>query len=153
MTPIWGLEEYVVPFVAKVAGERPDFGNCRTMAVLDAEGRMVAGIVFHNWSPERGVLEVSAAAVDPRWATRTVLMEAFGYAFAHAQMVVARTADENHRTRRLWKAFGAEEYILPRLRGREASEAIMLLSDDAWKASSFMRSRNGQVKSSGSAGP
>jgi RimJ/RimL family protein N-acetyltransferase len=109
------------------------------MAVLDGEGRMVAGIVFHNYSPEHGVIEVSAAATTPRWATREVLNAALGYVFAHCQMAVARIAEDNLPARRLWKALGATEYILSRMRGRTASDALQLLTDDAWAQSKLKR--------------
>lgn len=139
MTPLWLPPEAVVPFVAGLTGDGYDFGRCRAMGVFDAQGRMVAGILFHNWNEKTGVMEVSAAATDKRWASRDVLNEAFGYVFANAQMCVARTHEGNTAVRRLWKAFGAIEYILPRLRGREASEAVLLLTDDAWAQSRFKR--------------
>lgn len=139
MKPVWGMEGAVVPFVASLAGLRPDFGNCRTLAVLDKTEKLVAGLVFHNWSPENGVIEVTGASVTPKWATREVLTTACNYVFSHCQLAVARTAVENMAVRRLWKALGAEEYILPRLRGRTASEAILLLTDDAWAQSKLKR--------------
>ena len=142
MTPVWSVPE-VVPFVARLAGVRPDFGNCRTMAVLDKNGGMVAGIVFHNWSPEHGVIEISAAAVTPKWATRAVLNTALDYVFAHCQMAVARIAEDNLQARRLWKGLGATEHILPRLRGRTANEAILMLTDDAWAQSKLKRQDHG----------
>lgn len=135
----WGREDLLAPWIAEEIGLPRPLGECRTAAVLDADGRLAAGVAFHNWNPEAGVIEVSAAAVDPRWASRSVLRVLFGYVFAVAQAAVARTPEENYRTRRLWKAFGAEEYIIPRLRGREASEAILLLTDDAWADSKFAR--------------
>ncbi|WP_139103263.1 GNAT family N-acetyltransferase [Pararhodobacter sp. CCB-MM2] len=118
-----------------------DFGHCRTAAVLDASGNMVAGFVFHNWQPETGVIECSGAALSPAWAKRSILKALFGYVFktAGCQMVVARTAEENTRVRRLWKALGAAEYVIPRLRGREASEAILCITDDAWHQSRLSR--------------
>lgn len=138
MTPIFGHEEAVVPFVAAVAGLRPDFGNCRTLAVVSGD-RLVAGVVFHNWSPESGVIELTAASVDRRWATRGVMNAVFGYAFSFCQAAVARTAEDNMTVRKLWKAFGAVEYIIPRLRGRAASDAILVLTDDAWAVSRYRR--------------
>lgn len=143
MTPVWNVPE-VVPFVAKLAGCRPDFGNCRTLAVLDRDGKLVAGLVFHNWSPEYGVIEVSAAATTARWATRQVLNTALDYVFAHCQMVVARIAEDNVPARRLWKGLGAREIILPRMRGRAASEALEMLTDDEWAQSKLKRSTHGQ---------
>jgi RimJ/RimL family protein N-acetyltransferase len=141
VTPVWGMDDLVVPFVAALAGEPPDFGNCRTMAIMNGDGEMVAGIVFHNWRPDHGVMEVSAAALDPKWATRGVLREAFGYIFdkAGCQLAVARTAEGNTRVRRLWRAFGATEYIIPRLRGRSASEAILTVTKEAWALSPLAR--------------
>ena len=133
MTPVWGMKAAVVPFVAALAGVRADFGECQTLAVLDRDGNLVAGLVFHNWSPEAEVIEISAAATTPKWATRAVLTEALGYTFGFCQMVVARIATDNAPARRLWKGLGATEHILPRLRGREDSESVQLLTDDAWR--------------------
>lgn len=141
MTPEWGDEDLLVPFAARVIGCRADFANCRTMGVYDRDGNVAAAVIFHNWSPEAGVMEVTCAAVNPRWATRGVLREGFDYIFNRAgcQMAVARTDEGNSAVRRLWKAFGASEYVIPRLRGRSASEAILCLTQEAWAASPFMR--------------
>lgn len=111
------------------------------MAVLDGQLRLAAGVVFHNWSPEFGLMEISAAAVSRRWATREVMREAFGYVFgtADCQMAIARCDEKNTAVRKLWSAFGAQEVIIPRLRGRMASEAVLTLTDDAWAQSRFMR--------------
>ena len=128
----------VVGFVAERCNIRADFGHCRTAGIFDGS-RMVAGVVFHNWSPEYGVIEVSAAADDPRWARRDVLKQLLGYVFSIAQLCVARTDEDNHRVRRLWVAFGASETIIPRLRGREAAEVVLTLPDDAWAASKLNR--------------
>lgn len=135
----WGSEDLISAWVAGELGLTRDFGPCRTAAVIAADGSLAAGVVFHRWDPEAGVIEVSAAARNSRWASRGVLAELFGYAFAHNQACVAQTDTGNHRVRRLWKAFGATEYIIPRLRGRMASAAILLLTDDAWAKSRFTR--------------
>lgn len=141
MTPVWGLDEHVVPFVARICDLPRGFGECRSLGVLNGRGDIVAGIVFHNWSPEAGVIEVSCGATDRRWATRHVLRTGFGYAFdlIGCQMVVGRTHEKSAAVRRLWAAFGADEYIIPRMRGRAASEAVTCLTQEAWAASKFMR--------------
>jgi len=125
----------------RLTGLTRDFGPCVTAAVVNKADEIVAGVVFHNWNPEAGVIEASAASVNPKWAQRGVLKELTDYAFRRAgcQMLVARTDEGNRRVRRLWKALGAAEYIIPRLRGREASEVILCVSDDAWQKSKFMR--------------
>lgn len=133
---VWGAP--VESFVGAHIEGGFDFGERRTAAVMDGK-KMIAGVIFHNWCPKSEVIEVSAAAIDPRWATRSVLRKLFEYGFSVAQVCVSRTHEDNKRVRRLWLAFGATEHILPRLRGREASEAVSILTDDAWKNSKFMR--------------
>lgn len=138
---VWGAN--VVPLVSGLLDCR-GFGECQTAAVVDAEGNFLAGVVFHNWSPETEVIEVSAAAVSPKWASRPNLQELFGYVFSIAQTCVARIHEDNERARRLWRSFGAQEFLLPRLRGRMASEAVEILTDDAWAKSRYMRHGQGQ---------
>lgn len=111
--------------------------------------KMVGGVVFHNWSPETGVIEISAAGDKGRWVSKSVLKEVFDYAFitAGCQMVVARIAEDNTAARDLWKSLGSDEVLIPRLRGRTASEAIELLTQEAWQSSRFNRSKNEQAES------
>ena len=68
-----------------------------------------------------------------------MLNEALDYIFTHCQMVVARHAETNIPARKLWRSLGATEHILPRMRGRTASEALALLTDDAWAQSKLKR--------------
>jgi len=124
MTPIW--DKRAKPFVLrlmaeKIPGAHLGFGNCQVMAVADREGRLCAGVVFHNWSPRAGVIEMTVAASDRRWMSRRVITEAFAYAFVEAgcQMVVFRVDPDDAHIRRLIAALGGQEYIIPRLRGRD----------------------------------
>lgn len=109
---------------------------------VEHKGELVAGIVFHNWEPEHGLIEISGAAENRRWFTREVIRVAFGYVFEGlgCQAVTARTAEDNGTVRHICKAIGAEEYIIPRLRGRDAAGVIYVLTDEAWKRSRFNRS-------------
>ena len=104
------------PRVAEWVGQRIEggqrgFGRCRALGVL-IDDRMAAGVVFHDWNPERGTIEISAAADDRRWLGRKVIRAAFGYAFDVARMAVTRTAERNEPVRKMWRAFGASEYVL-----------------------------------------
>lgn len=141
----WSTPDVIVPFVAKIAGLRPDFGECQALGVFDNSGDLMAGIIFHNWEPEAGVIEITAAATSPKWATKNVLRMALDYCYgiAGCQLVVSRHASDNMPARRLWLAMGATEYIIPRLRGRDASEVIATLPDNVWAQSKFMRHANG----------
>ena len=147
MTPIWGFKEIVVPYVAEIIGSRPDFGKCRTLAVFDSSNELAAGLIFNDWNPECGTICVSMAATSPKWATRRVMAAIAEYCYGQCgcQMVVARQSAENTRIRRLWRAVGAKEYIIPRLRGRNADEVISALTDDAWNKSKFNEVKNGSI--------
>ena len=128
----------------QIPGCERGFGANRSAFVVDSK-EIAAGVVFHNWSPTSEVIEVSAAAVNPKWATRSVLKDLFDYAYdgCGCQMVIARISAKNERARRLWRAFGASEYIIPRLRGRNENEAILTLTQEAWSASKFRGKRDG----------
>lgn len=144
MKVVWGAESVIVPFVAAQIGVNRPFGPCITAAVVDSQNNLAAGVVFHNYQPEHETIEASAAAINPKWATRSVLTELMGYAFQSCQMLVGRTHEDNARVRRLWKAMGAQEYIIPRMRGRAASEALLCITDDAWNQSKLNEARNGK---------
>jgi RimJ/RimL family protein N-acetyltransferase len=144
LTPFW--DDRIALWVARqIPGCERGFGPCKAMGVLNRKGDLVAGAVFHNWHPESGVIEMSVVIRDPRAWCRTVMKEAFDYAFkvAGCQMIVARTDPENERALRCWRALGADEYEIPRLRGRNKSEIVSTLTDDAWAAS---RMNKGQTK-------
>lgn len=83
---------------------------------------------------------MSAAGGDG-WLTRPVLHAMHDYVFNHAgcQLAVLQTSEHNQVMRRIAKAYGYREYVIPRLRGRDTAEAILTLTDDDWKASRFHR--------------
>ncbi len=133
-------------------GLEKSFGSCTTMGVI-RKGRMIAVVVFHNWQPECGVIEMSAASTDKRWLTRRVLHAMFSYCFdtTGVQMVVLRTAPGDTVMRRIMKSYGFKSYCIARLRGRNEDELINTLTDDDWKSNRFERQRNGKSKSTATA--
>lgn len=106
---------------------------------VEHDGKIVAGVVFHNWCPEHGVIEMSAAAETKRWVTRPVIRAALGYAFDEVgcQMVVSQMDLNNEAPRALWRGLGATEYVIPRLRGKNADGVLATFTDDAWRQSKF----------------
>ncbi|MFC3231267.1 hypothetical protein ACFOGJ_28725 [Marinibaculum pumilum] len=73
-----GLAAWTAARIDHVDGFAPP---CQCAAVTDAAGRVVAGIVFHDWQPAAGTLQLSMAAESPAWASRAVLAALFRYAF------------------------------------------------------------------------
>lgn len=124
----------VEQFVSKrIWGEYRPFGNCKAMAVLHKD-KMVAGVIFHNWQPAEGVIEISAASDSKLWLTRPVLRAMFDYCFddCGCQVVVMRISARDEPMKRICKSFGWELVTLPRLRGRDHDEVGCFLYDDVW---------------------
>lgn len=146
MTPLYGHSAVVADFVSKIIpGADRGFGASTAMGVIDDGGKLVAGLVYHNWYPETGVIEISVASITKRWLTRTVLRAIFAYPFDQLdiQLVVFRVAPADKGLRRILKAIGSTEHIIPRLRGRNEAEVVITLTVEAWQSSKFARNPNG----------
>lgn len=142
MNIIWGgagdpaKNDAIACFVAAhINGCERGFADFTTLGVTE-EGRLVAGVVYHNYSPEAGVIELSAAATSKRWLTRRVLKAMFGYPFDEigCQLAVLRVSEENRGMVEIARRFGFTSHRIPRLRGREEAEIIFTLTDNDWRA-------------------
>ena len=149
MQIIWGSSDStetrdIVRFVARqIVGAERGFGNCVTMGVIDGD-QLIAGMIFHNYSPENQTIELTGASTSRRWLTRSVFNAMFAYPFDQigCQMLVARHSEHNTRLRRMWNAVGASEYLIPRLRGRNEAEAIATYTAEAWREGKTMRGQH-----------
>jgi len=130
-------------FVSNIIyGEAAHIANYCSMAVVD-EGTVIAGVLYNNYYPKHGVIEMHAGSLDRRWLTRLVLRSMFSHAFDafRCQLCVLRVSEHNKSMLRIAKAYGFNEYVIPRLRGRDEAEHILTLSDDDWRANRFNRGR------------
>ena len=144
MKPYWA--ESVGPWVADRLsyGGPYDGPDCACMGV-EHLGKVVAGIVFHNWEQDAGIVELSVASeTKGLWATREVLNTIGDHAFGHlgCQMLMARQMYTNTPARALWTKLGASEHVVPRLFGRGTLGTVMFLTDDDWYNSKFYRGPN-----------
>lgn len=123
-------------------GKGREFGNCQAMAVME-DGELIAGIVFHNWEPDAGVIEISGAGTSKRWLTRQTLRAMFSVPFEQwgCQCLVMRVDPDDAALTRMLTAYGFELFVIPRLRGRDKAEHVFVLTDDSWKANKFNRHR------------
>lgn len=135
MTPVWGADEAVAAWVAAQIGMSRGFLKPRSLGVFDARGQIAAGVVFHDWNPEQSLIELSAAATDRRWLTRSVAQAAFGYAFGIARMAVTRTRETNRPVRRIWRALGASEHVIPQMWADDEAMILFTLRPEQWRAS------------------
>lgn len=142
---VYGQSEIVARFVASIPPFDPTrgFGNCTAIG-WDEDGVLIGGVVYHDWNPESGIIELSAASVSKRWLTRKSLQLMFAYPFDQlgCQMVVLRTAADNKQQNgrgiiRIAKAYGFEQVVVPRLFGRHTDGVLHLLTEEAWRGNGF----------------
>lgn len=116
-----------------------------TMGVFDGE-KLVAVILYNNWQPEAGVIEMHGAGITPRWLTKQVLGSMFSYPFEKlgCQNVIMRVSERNTRLLRILSAYGFDHVTIPRLRGRGEGERIFWLTDDAWRSNGFHEVEDGK---------
>jgi len=131
-----GHNDVVARFVAAhIPHCERGFGDkIMTLGVVDG-GRLIGGLVYHNYDPEASTIEISGAAIDPRWLTRTTLrlMHVYPFVDARCQMVVMRVSADNARLLRQLKALGYKRVTVERLFGRDRDGVVATLTDDVWK--------------------
>lgn len=149
MNIIWGgsrepqLNEALGNWLADQLGfTRPFEPPYSTMGVFDGE-RLLSVILYNNFHPEAGVVEIHGAGLSPRWLTKPVLWSMFNFPFNDlgCQVVVMRVSERNTRLKRILTTYGFKHVTIPRLRGRDEGERVFWLTDDAWKANGFHTKR------------
>jgi RimJ/RimL family protein N-acetyltransferase len=141
---VYGQDEVVAHAVAQMipAVRERGFGKCKAIGVIDGDGRLLAGIVYHNWSPEAGVIEISMAALPKtKWLTRETLHRMFEYPFDQigVQMIMHVVPADDERSLRQIAVAGHMFIKVPRLLGRDRDAVLCLLTREAWDASKFKR--------------
>lgn len=140
--------EEVKRFVADQLGYDRGFGPSTAIGFVES-GEIVAGVIYHNWHPESGVIEISAASSQRKWLNRSRLSAIFGYPFDQikCRMVVARIGEHNARARRIWRSLGAREYAIPELRSPREAEIVYTLTADQWRSGKFAGATVGEATS------
>jgi hypothetical protein len=118
----------------RIPGCERGFDNAQGVGFLGPDGGLQAGVVYHNWSPESGTIEISAASENRAWLTKDRLFAIFDYPpRIGCRMTVARTGESNARVRRIWRSLGANEYVIPALRSPTEAEIILTLPVEKWR--------------------
>ncbi len=104
-----------------------------TMAVME-DGKLIAGTVFHGYDPSSKIIELSSASVSKKWLTRPVIRAMFHLPFNMlvCQMAVLRVSSENETMLKVARNFGFNEYVIPRLFGRDDDGHIFTLTEEQW---------------------
>jgi hypothetical protein len=137
LTFLYGHDKAVAQFVAALIPECRQLGfadNVKTIGIIDEEGRLIAGLVYHNFSPDHGVMEMSGASISRRWVTRRVIARMFQYPFLECgvQMMVQRIPADDLRQLGQLAAYGYTLTKIPRLYGRHRDGVLATLTYEDW---------------------
>jgi len=143
MDYVYGYDEIVSDFVAQMipACQQRGFKNCKTIGII-SDVSLVAGLVYHNYNPDAGVIEISSAAIPgSRWMTRETVKRMYQYPFLQlgCQMVYMHTSERNDRVLRILSALGHTFVRVPRMLGRDEDSVICTLTREAWQQNKMCR--------------
>lgn len=84
------------------------FGPAQAIGVLDRDGTLVAGVVYHAYDPDCQSIELSFAADTPKWLTRSLICELLSYPFDKLNLnrINAATPKSATDARRFIERFG-----------------------------------------------
>lgn len=150
MRLIYGQNERIAEFVAKQISVCNGRGFGENTAIgVEADGELIGGFVFHDWSPEFGTIEISFAGTNRRWLTRPVMYGMLSYVFNElgCQMACSKTPASMKHAVRICKAYGARQVTIPRLFGRNEDAIISTLTVEEWRANGFHKENaNGSIQ-------
>ena len=137
--------------VARFVADRfpPEFARgfepCVAIGVIDNDGRLVAGVVYNNWFPERGVIEMTAASLASGWLAPRFVAAFLAYPFDQCgcDVIVAQTMAGHREVRRWAKACGARGATVPNLGGLGVPLDVFTLARPDWERSRIFRRLHG----------
>ena len=82
MTLLYGRDAEVAAWVSEKIPHMfgGDFGPCSAIGIT-SQDRLIAGVVFHEYQPEYGTIQMSLAAISPMWARRKTIGDFLAYPF------------------------------------------------------------------------
>jgi hypothetical protein len=94
-----------------------DFGPSSAIGVVDDQGLIRAGVVYHNWLESYRSIELSCASDTPRWATPEIVRALLRYPFVqlNCQRCTSVTPLKSDQPRRFLKRLGFTQEGIARL--------------------------------------
>ena len=133
---VYNHDEQVAGFVAQLTDNHNggNFGRCKTIGVIDEQGRLIAGLVYFNWDPRGETIEMGLASISPYWLTRATFRRIFEYPFIECgcQMVYARVRIDNERLLSGLARLNFNLTAVPRMFGRTEDGVLCTYTDDQW---------------------
>lgn len=129
MKLLFGADQEVAGWVAShiptMMGE--NFGPCSAIGVASETGQPIAGVVYHNHFPQYRNIELSVAAVSPKWLTRPIITSLLRYPFVQLgvrRLTVVTPADRQTSVWRFLTKFGFQREGLIR-KGLGTQDAVV----------------------------
>jgi hypothetical protein len=115
------------------------FVNAKTIGVIDEEGKLIGGLVYHNYDPQAGIIEISGAATSKRWLSRRTIALMYQYPFlvCGCQMLYQRTPADNEKLLGQLAAYDYTFIKVPRMFGRQRDGVLCTLTYEAWCSNRF----------------
>ncbi len=137
MRLIYGLDDAAAAWVASRIAHVANADELRpyvAVGMANDDGQPVGGIVWHGWRPGYRGIELTAAATDPRWLTRSIVREVFAYPFLTLDCVrvTTFTPASNRRALKLNAKLGFQHEGVVRLGYGDEDAVIMGLLCEEW---------------------
>lgn len=135
------LNKVLCDYVSFRLTQRPHtFGPCGSLGIKRGD-KTLGVVVFHNWIPEHGIMEITAAADNAAWLCKRSIREIMTICFVQhkCQQIVSRMAVNNERAIKIYDFLGFDTIILPNMRGKGKHEQLRLLTAEQWAKHKFNR--------------
>jgi RimJ/RimL family protein N-acetyltransferase len=99
---LFGHDQIIADWVARnIPHMATGFGPATAIGVVDQRDQPMAGVVFHDYQPAYGTIQLSAAAISPRWATKRLVSDILRYPFGQLGVHKVWTATQHENARAL----------------------------------------------------
>lgn len=108
---LYGDDENVKNWVVERIPHVRDFEKYSAIGIMTDDGKPLAGFVYHEYFPEFGLMQISAAADSAKWATRSSIKHILSYPFVQLKVRKLWTATplKNERALKLNRGIGFKQ--------------------------------------------
>lgn len=142
-----GVADWVarqIPIMAAKVAREPfgkAFGPSTAIGVINEDGWLIGGVVYHGYDPDFRSIEMSFASASSRWLTRDIISVLLGYPFDQLGCirVTGATPKRSAAARRFVDKFGFKREGVIR-KGFGSDDAIISgLMKSEWEQSRWRR--------------
>lgn len=91
MSLVYGHTPAIKEWVESQIPHVSDFGPCEAIGIMGGNS-LIAGVVYHDYQPDFGTIQLSMAAINPRWAKKGNIAQLFKYPFEQLKCYKVWTA-------------------------------------------------------------